>query len=114
MTQVGKKYKLTFAYGPREQKRADGDNLLGVSFGNLKANLDAGTSKSGWKMFSGTITADSDTTRLKFVTQGKFDTYGANIDAVSVEAVPEPFRVLGLTAVGVVGAASAIRKRFAA
>jgi hypothetical protein len=54
MTQVGKKYKLTFAYGPREQKRADGDNLLGVAFGNLKANLDAGTSKSGWKMFSGT------------------------------------------------------------
>lgn len=112
-TTVGKKYKLSFAYGPREQKFVDGDNLLGVFFGDLAQNLDAGNSTDGWQIFSETITATNDVTRLKFLSLGKRDTLGANIDDISVEAVPEPMSLLGLVAVGTVGATGALRKRLA-
>jgi uncharacterized protein YaiE (UPF0345 family) len=98
ITEVGKKYRLSFAYGPRNGVK--GDNLLGVSFGDLSQSLDAGNGGEGWKLFENTITATSDLTRLKFVTEGKFDTLGANIDNVSVEAVPEPMTALAVLAVG--------------
>lgn len=98
ITEVGKKYRLTFAYGPRDGIR--GDNKLGVSFGDLSQSLNAGNGGEGWKLFESTITASSDLTRLKFVTEGKFDTLGANIDDISVEAVPEPMTALAVLAVG--------------
>ena len=110
MTQVDKKYKLSFAFGPREQSRVDGDNLFKVTFGDMW-ELDAGNSTDGWKLFSETITATSDTTRLQLELMGKYDTLGANIDAVHVTAVPEPLSLLGLAAIGTIGAAGAVRKR---
>ncbi|NER80109.1 MAG: PEP-CTERM sorting domain-containing protein [Leptolyngbya sp. SIO1D8] len=114
VTEIGQKYRLSFAYSPREQNKVNGDNLLSVSFGDLYQELDAGNNGDGWQLFNQTIKATSDVTQLKFLSLGKRDTLGANIDDVHLEAVPEPFSVLGLFAVGAVGATSAIRKRFTA
>ncbi|NJN21282.1 MAG: PEP-CTERM sorting domain-containing protein [Leptolyngbya sp. RL_3_1] len=114
VTEIGKEYKFSFAYGPREQKRVDGDNLFSASFGSFNEEFDAGNSTDGWQLFSKTITAVDTTTRLQFLSLGDRDTYGANIDDVSVVTVPEPFSVLGLGAVGLVGAAGALRKRLTA
>lgn len=113
-TEIGQKYTLSFAYGPREQKRVDGDNKLEVFFGDFSKTFDAGNSTDGWKTFSETITATSTTTTLKFLARGVLDTYGANVDDVSVSTavdVPEPFSLLGIAVVGGIGAASALRKR---
>ncbi|WP_204141989.1 PEP-CTERM sorting domain-containing protein [Halomicronema sp. CCY15110] len=112
MTTVGKKYKLSFAFGPRNN--VNGDNLFKVTFGDMWKEMDAGNSNGGWQLFSDTITATSDTTRLQFELMGKYDTLGANIDDVHVTAVPEPFSLLGLAAIGTVGAAGIARKRQAA
>jgi hypothetical protein len=109
MTEVGKKYRLSFAYGPRNG--VNGDNLLAVSFGDLSQELDAGNGGDGWKLFEDTITATSDVTQLKFVTRGKFDTLGANIDNVSVEAVPEPTSALAVVAVGAIAANSVLKRK---
>lgn len=113
-TTAGKTYKLSFAYGPREQKKVNGDNLLSVTFGDLYQELDAGNKDDGWQLFSHTITATSDVTRLKFLSLGKRDTLGANIDDIHVEAVPEPFSILGLAVVGAAGVTNALRKRLSA
>jgi hypothetical protein len=111
VTEIGKKYKLSFAYGPREQNNVNGDNLLKVLFGSIDENLDAGNNGEGWKGFSQTITATEATTTLQFELLGKYDTLGANIDAVHVTAVPEPLSLLGLAAIGSVGAVGVVRKR---
>ena len=108
MTEVGKKYRLSFVYGPRNG--VNGDNLLGISFGDMSESLNAGNSGEGWKLFEETITATSNMTQLKFVTQGKFDTLGANIDDVSVETVPEPMSVVSVIAVGAIVAGGALKK----
>lgn len=116
VTEIGKKYTLSFAYGPREQSSVNGDNLLSVTFGNLYEEFDAGNSVDGWQRFTQTITATDTTTRLKFLSLGKRDTLGANVDDVSVEtaAVPEPASMLGLLAVGAVAAGGALKKKQAA
>ena len=100
----------------RSASKVDGDNLLSVSFGNLSENLDAGNSVDGWQRFTQTITATETTTRLKFLSLGKRDTLGANVDDISVEtaAVPEPASLLGLLAVGAVAAGGALKKKQAA
>lgn len=118
ITEIGKTYQLTFAYGPREQNNVNGDNLLAVSFGDFSQELDAGNNGDGWKIFSQTMTATSELSKLKFLSLGKRDTLGANIDSVSVTAVddsqdvPEPFSLLGLAVVGTIGATGKLRKRF--
>ncbi|MEM1308041.1 MAG: DUF642 domain-containing protein [Cyanobacteria bacterium P01_C01_bin.70] len=113
LTKVGQQYTLSFAYGPREQRKVDGDNLLSVSFGDIYEELDAGNSTDGWKTFSQTFTATDTTTRLKFLSLGKRDTLGANIDDVSVVTadVPEPASLLGLAAIGAVAAGGALKKK---
>jgi opacity protein-like surface antigen len=111
-TQIGKKYKLSFFYGPRQGYKAE-DNLLNVSFGSINQDLNAGKRRSApaWQNFTDTIIADSTSTKLTFKLLGTRNTLGANVDAVSVTAVPEPFSLMGLAAVGAVGAASVICKR---
>jgi len=113
-TEIGKKYKLFFAYGPREQDSANGDNKFKVSFGDFFEDLDAGDNGNGWQTFSKTITATEEATKLEFELLGNYDTLGANLDAISVTAVPEPLSLLGLAAIGAVGTVSAVRKRQAA
>ena len=113
VTKIGQKYTLSFAYGPRNG--VYGDNKLAVEFGEgTYEEIDAGNSGDGWKIFTKTITATQEVTRLNFWSLGKRDTYGANIDDVSVITavdVPEPFSVLGLAAIAGVGVAGTMRKR---
>ncbi|AKG21059.1 PEP-CTERM sorting domain-containing protein [Calothrix sp. 336/3] len=109
-TEIGKQYKLSFAYGPRQEQRVNGDNLFSASFGNFIQEFNAGNSNDGWKTFTQTITATSTNTRLKFLSLGIRDTLGANVDDVSVVAVPEPASMLGLLAIGAIGAASTLKQ----
>lgn len=110
-TIVGQEYTLTFNFGPREQKRVNGDNLFSAEFGDFYQKFDAGNYRDGWQEFSTTITATEDITRLKFLSLGKRDTYGANIDNVrleaapttNAEAVPEPFSMLSVAVAGAIG-----------
>ena len=83
--EVGKQYTLSFVYGPRAQSSVSSDNLLSVAFGNLYEEFDAGNSVDGWQRFTQTITATDTTTRLKCLSLGKRDTFGVNVDDVSVE-----------------------------
>ncbi|MEM8641405.1 MAG: hypothetical protein AAGG51_21690 [Cyanobacteria bacterium P01_G01_bin.54] len=111
VTEIGQQYTLSFNFGPREQKRVNGDNLLAASFGDFYQAFDAGNYRDGWQSFSTTITATNDVTRLKFLSLGKRDTYGANVDNVRLEfaaapeaeAVPEPFSILSVAIVGALG-----------
>ena len=114
VTEVGKTYNLSFSFAPRESNSVNGDNLLAVSFGDFYQELDAGNNGDGWQFFSQSVTATSNSTRLKFLSLGKRDTLGANIDNVRVEtaAVPEPASLLGLAFLGAFGATSTLRKRF--
>ncbi len=117
VTEIGQAYTLSFDYGPREQSRVDGDNLLAASFGDFYSEYDAGNSQDGWQSVTTTITATETLTRLKFIMLGDRDTYGANIDNVKVVAVneaadvPEPSAMLAVGLVGAFGAAKARRKR---
>ncbi|MEM9503802.1 MAG: hypothetical protein AAGA01_07580 [Cyanobacteria bacterium P01_E01_bin.43] len=114
--EVGKQYTLAFVYGPRAQSSVNSDNLLSVTFGNLYEEFDAGNSVDGWQRFTQTITATDTTTRLKCLSLGKRDTFGANVDDVSVETavVLELASMLGLLAVGAVAAGGALKKKQAA
>ncbi|NEO87574.1 MAG: hypothetical protein F6J87_25425 [Spirulina sp. SIO3F2] len=111
VTEIGQKYTLSFNFGPREQARVNGDNLFSASFGDFYQEFDAGNYRDGWQSFSTTITATSELTRLKFLSLGKRDTYGANIDNVRLEtatmpdaeAVPEPFSMLTVAVAGAIG-----------
>ncbi|MGF1461119.1 MAG: hypothetical protein ACFBSG_19085 [Leptolyngbyaceae cyanobacterium] len=116
VTEVGKKYKLSFYFGPRQGYTSQGnDNQLNVSFGSIDEMLDAGVSgvDDAWQLFEGYITATDTKTRLQFDLQGIPNTLGANLDDIHVTAVPEPLSVLGLAAIGLLGTAGAVHKRTA-
>jgi hypothetical protein len=114
-TQVGKKYKLEFAFSPRP---GIAENLLNIKWGDqLVASLSAsgtGLSNTNWQTFSYDLIAKSATTRLSFDNFGSnSDSFGTYIDAVRVThvtAVPEPASIMGLLAFGAFGATS-LRKR---
>jgi hypothetical protein len=113
VTKIGQTYNLSFAYGPRNG--VNGDNKLAVEFGEgTYTAIDAGNSGDGWKIFNKSITATQEITRLSFWSLGRKDTLGANVDDISVTTaavdVPEPFSVLGLGAIAVIGVAGTIRK----
>ena len=115
VTQAGKTYHLSFAYAARP--RVDGDrNQFEVKFGeDFSQQLDGGNGRTqagkAWKMFSTEIVATSDVTRLQFNYLGKRDTRGAHIDSVSVEAVPEPALLLGLSLLGMAGVGSMAKRK---
>ncbi|MEL7036609.1 MAG: DUF642 domain-containing protein [Cyanobacteria bacterium J06592_8] len=85
-TEVGKTYKLTFAFSPRPDVV---DNKLNVSWGDTTvAQLDKsgeGLSDTDWQVYTYNLKATSDNTRLSFDDLNETsDALGTYIDAVSV------------------------------
>ncbi|BAY13591.1 DUF642 domain-containing protein [Calothrix sp. NIES-2098] len=117
-TVIGQKYKLEFAFAPRQ---GVADNRLNIFWGdNLVDSLSAngaGAAKTKWQTFAYELVATSTTTRLSFNDLDEVsNNAGAYLDDVKVTAipeatkVPEPATVLGLLAIGMVGATS-LRKQ---
>jgi len=89
-TQVGRTYKLTFAFSPRPGVE---DNKLNVRWGDTVvaqlAKSGAGLSNTQWQIYTYDLKATSPSTRLSFDDLNeRSDSLGAYIDAVSLVAKP--------------------------
>ena len=106
-TVIGQQYLLSFAYSPRPGVAANStgiDVLWGGSLVSGIAQSGVGLSDTAWQIFTFNLTATSDVTRLQFNATGISDSLGGYIDAVSVNAVPEPssLAMCGIAGLGIV------------
>ena len=104
-TVSGAWYTLRFAFSPRPGWHPSGPELDGIRVywdGNLIATvMGNGTSltNTSWTYYTFTVKATSNLTRLEFQDASEFNnTYGAFLDDVSVELVPEPASFTALVA----------------
>jgi hypothetical protein len=114
-TNIGQQYQLSFAYsdnpgsGFTAQSAAQAAVfVLGATPGYLlSATISHDNAVSGnlnWSLFSGTFVATSETTTLNFNTLFGQNNGGIMLDAVAVQAVPEPgtwaMMLLGFAGIG--------------
>lgn len=102
-TTPGAVYTLSFAFSPRPAPRRDPGEIDGIRVywgGNLVATLFAdgnNLSNTQWTYYTFTVTATASTTRLEFQDASQYNnTYGALLDDVSVQLVPEPATLVAL------------------
>ena len=90
------------------------DNAFTVSWdGSVIDSLNADGASLGdtaWPVFTYTVTASSNLTTLKFSGTNPSDSLGSYIDAVSVQAVPEPAS-LAMMGMGIAGISGFARRR---
>jgi hypothetical protein len=114
-TNIGQQYQLTFAYSdnpgsgftPQSAAQAAvfvlgaGENSL---LSTTIAHDNAVNGNLNWSLFSGTFIASSETTTLNFNTLFGQNNGGIMLDAVAVQAVPEPgtwaMMLLGFAGIG--------------
>ena len=108
-TTSGAVYQLSFAFSPRPENRPDNEAYDGVRVlwgGNHVATITAdgrSLSQPNWVYYTYTLVASGTLTRLEFQDAGLYSNgYGAFIDDVRLELVPEPASLIAL-ATGVVG-----------
>jgi hypothetical protein len=97
-TTIGTEYRISFGYAPRPEVSSD-SNTIAVSFGatgspaavttllNGLSSSNIGTRVGPWRLFQFVYTATSTSSFLRFAAQGRQDTLGGFIDAVSVVAL---------------------------
>jgi hypothetical protein len=92
-TVAGQVYALSYAYSPRLDQLASTNGISVFWNGNLLVNTTAlGGSSSAWTMLDFLVTGTGNDV-LQFAATGTSDSFGGNIDAVSltsVSAVPLP------------------------
>lgn len=115
-TTVGQKYELTFAFSPRPTVA---QNILNINWGgNLVDSFSAsgvGFSNTNWNTYTYELVATSATTRLSFDNlneiSNSFGTYIDYVSVTSVTTVPEPASIMGVLALGTVGATSLCKRQ---
>lgn len=87
-------YKVSYAYSPRIDQPSSTNGIQafwnGVSLGNLTGQ---GDSENNWVLYTFNVLGLGDDV-LKFMANGTSDSFGGNIDGVSVSAVPVPAALL--------------------
>lgn len=106
-TQIGQQYQLSFAY----RARTGNQERFNVTVGDF-SQLFSDHTRQAWSVFSGSFTATSTTSVLRFTSLNS-GTYGNFIDDVQVNAVstlvptavpaPASFGLLGLAVAGLIG-----------
>lgn len=81
-TTAGQSYEVSFYYSPRIKDNSE-TNKAEVQW-NGETILELNGDTRGWQSFTLTVTADSDTSELRFIGTGTDDTLGALLDNVSV------------------------------
>jgi hypothetical protein len=111
ITTIGAHYTLTFAYSGRMNVPASSNGIEVWWNGSLLDTVTANGTSSGndWHLFSYDVLGTSPTSQLQFIAVDTSDSLGGSLDAVSLNAVPEPATLL-LVGLGMVGAAVS-RKR---
>ena len=110
-TVLGQQYKLTFAYSPRESVPS-GSNGIDVFWNNeslTSLDLQGGDSGNDWVVYTFLVTGTGSDT-LKFGASGYSNSYGGSLDAVTLDAVPEPATML-LFGTGILGLAGVARRK---
>ena len=106
-------YRLSFDYSPRGNDQGPNDSNMDVTFGSLLTlNIkDTDYADNTWATITKDITVDTDQTiRLTFAAAGNSNSYGANLDNVSLTAVPVP-AALPLFGTALIGLVFAGRRR---
>jgi len=92
-TVVGEWYVIDFALG--ENHEGTGNKAVDFTFGSHSETLVGAVGQGNWLAFQRTIQATSTSTLLSFTSPNQ-NFFGGLVDAVSVQAVPEPATMLGL------------------
>lgn len=107
-TVVGTTYRLTFdlSGNPDQRPTNPAEYIVNVTAGSMNSNFsynDLTNTKANmkWRSFTTSFVATSSSTTLKFLAFHPQGAYGAALDNVAVQAVPEPFTMgLGIAAAG--------------
>lgn len=114
-TTIGQKYEFKFAYSPRKGiadntlEFGAGEYIPSLLFGSLNTS-GVGQSGTSWTYYTYFFTANTLTTGVAFRNGGSNDSYGAFVDDVSVNPVPEPAAML-LFGTGIAGLAGIARRK---
>ncbi len=92
-TVAGQEYDLSFFYSARPGRASTTNgidiNWDGVNLSNITAD-GIGLSDTDWNLFAFSVIATGPSTLLEFVATGTSDSFGGYLDAVNLQAVPEP------------------------
>jgi hypothetical protein len=112
-TVAGQAYTLSFAYSPRPGV-AESSNGIDVQWNGSDLGIikqtGIGHADTVWGVRTFSLVATSSLTRLQFSAVGTSDSFGGYIDAVSVNAVPEPSSLALCGIAGLVGLGVRMRR----